>query len=157
MGTRLFFSITSLIILCGWITQTKQDIKKAEWLLGTWKNSSSKDSTFEQWTKTNSGEFTGKSYVLKEGDTVIKETIRLVQEKGTLFYIPVVKNQNNGLPVRFNLKSISDAELVFENMMHDFPQFISYTRISKDSLVAEISGTINGQERKRNFPMKRLK
>lgn len=52
---------------------------------------------------------------------------------------------------------IKKAEwLVFENPMHDFPQIISYTKITCDSLVAQISGEKNGQERKQAFPMKRV-
>jgi hypothetical protein len=47
--------------------------------------------------------------------------------------------------------------MIFENPAHDFPQFISYTKITTDSLVAEISGTKNGQARKQRFPMKRIK
>ncbi|MBY0432721.1 MAG: hypothetical protein K2U26_01275, partial [Cyclobacteriaceae bacterium] len=93
----------------------------------------------------------------KEKDTTIFETVRLLQEKNSLFYIPQVKNQNGGLPVRFKEKQISDNELVFENPEHDFPQTISYTKITADSLVAEISGTKNGKERRQKFPMKRVK
>ena len=80
-----------------------------------------------------------------------------LQEQNNLFYIPNVNNQNGGLPVRFATKTVSDMELVFENPQHDFPQIISYTKINADSLVAEISGTINGKERKQTFPMKRVK
>jgi len=61
------------------------------------------------------------------------------------------------LPVRFATKTISETQLVFENPQHDFPQTISYTKITADSLVAEISGTKNGHERKQIFPMKRVK
>lgn len=108
--------------------------------------------------------FLGKCYLLqlrveskKEKDTIVFENIQFVQEQGRLFYIPTVKNQNNGLPVRFSSKTISETQLVFENPEHDFPQIISYTKISADSLVVEILGTKNGQETKQNFPMKRVK
>jgi hypothetical protein len=70
--------------------------------------------------------------------------------------IPSVKNQNRGLPVRFALKIISDTEPVFENLRHDLPQTIGYTKINTDFLVAEISGTKNGLERRQSFPVKRV-
>jgi len=38
---------------------------------------------------------------------------KLVQEQTGLFYIPTVKNQNEGLPVRFAAKTISETQLVF--------------------------------------------
>jgi hypothetical protein len=143
-----------VILTCG--SCTGQQITKAEWLIGTWENSTPKGSIYESWTKVNDTEFAGKSYITQEKDTLVFETIRIVQERDALLYIPAVKNQNAGLPVRFTLKTISNTQLTFENQGHDFPQVISYTRISSDSLVAEISGMINGQERRETFPMKKL-
>lgn len=162
MRAKLLFTGIGLIVLCSWTVQQKDvpiaiGIKKAEWLIGTWENKTPRGSIYETWAKVGNDEFSGKSYVLKEKDTVVFETIRLVQEQGGLFYIPTVKNQNDGLPVRFTLRTISDFELVFENPQHDFPQIISYTKINSDSLVAEISGTKNGQEYKQTFPMKRVR
>lgn len=156
MRIKIFLAVAGLIVFCNW-AEPQSEIKKAEWLIGTWENKTPGGSIYETWSKTNNDEFFGKSYMLKDKDTVVFETIRLVQQKDSLFYIPAVKNQNNGLPVRFGLKTISDTGLVFENPQHDFPQVISYTKINADSLVAEISGTKNGRERKQTFPMKRLK
>jgi hypothetical protein len=153
---RIFFTVVGLIVFCGWARSQESDIKKAKWLVGTWENKTPGGSIYETWTKVNEDELAGKSYIVKENDTIIFETIRLVQEQNGLSYIPIVKNQNDGSPVHFESKNISDSELVFENPSHDFPQIISYTKISADSLVAEISGIKNGQERKQTFPMKRV-
>ena len=153
-GTIYFIALVSLTILCAWTTKQTSDIKKAEWLIGTWENKTSKGSIYETWSKSSSNEFNAKSYIVKEKDTIIFETIKLVQEQNELFYIPSVNNQNENLPVRFSAKTISETQLVFENSKHDFPQIISYTKITSDSLVAEISGTKNGKERKQIFPMK---
>lgn len=90
-------------------------------------------------------------------DTVVFETIRLIEEGGKLYYIPTVKNQNSGQPVRFAQKEISSSLLVFENQAHDFPQIISYRKVGADSLVAEISGKINGNDRKQTFAMKKVR
>ena len=154
---KFFITIVGLIILCALTRKQTYDIKKAEWLIGTWENRSLKGSIYETWSKTNDIELSGKSYILKEKDTIVFENIRLVQETDSLFYIPIVKNQNEGLPVRFSAKTISETQLIFENPQHDFPQIISYTKINTDSLTAEISGTKNGQNRKQTFPMKRVK
>ncbi len=156
-GINFFIAVVGLTILCAWTTRQTNDIKKAEWLIGTWECKTPKGSIYETWSKTNDNEFSGKSYIIKEKDTIVFETIRLVQEQDGLFYTPTVKNQNDGLPVRFALKTISNTEMVFENPEHDFPQMISYTKIEKDSLTAEISGVKNGQERKQSYPMKRIK
>lgn len=156
-GTNLFIAIVCLIVICALTTERINDIKKAEWLIGTWENNAQKGSIYETWIKTTDNEYSGTSYIVKEKDTIVFETMRLVQEQNGLFYIPLVKNQNNDLPVRFAAKTISESQLVFENPQHDFPQFISYTKTSSDSLVAEISGMKNGQERKQTFPMRRVK
>jgi len=157
MRIRLFFVVSSLLSFYSCTTQDKHKIEKTEWLIGTWKNKTLKGNVYETWTKVSSDKFLGKSYVISETDTIIFETIQLVEEKGELFYIPKVRNQNEGLPIRFTLKTISDTILMFENPLHDFPQIISYTKINIDSLVAKISGAKNGQEIKQTFPMKRLK
>ncbi len=156
IATTLFI-VTGMFAFCNWVNYSEKPIRKAEWIIGTWENKTQRGSIYETWVKINDDELSGKSYVLKEKDTVIFETIKLIQEQDSLFYIPTVNNQNDGLPVRFALKSSSDKELVFENPKHDFPQIISYTKINTDSLIAEISGIKNGNKRQQTFPMKRVK
>lgn len=132
-------------------------INKMQWLIGVWQNKSSKGTLYELWTIASPNEYTGKSYYRKGKDTVVLENIQLIQEKNKLHYIPTVKNQNNGLPVKFQMISITDSSIVFENQQHDFPQVISYRKISPDSLLAQISGMRNGQIQQQSFPMSRLK
>ena len=146
-----------LIVFCAWIVPKEDQIKKAEWLQGTWENKTARGSVYESWTKGKAKELLGKSYVLNGEDTMLLETIRIAQEDNRLIYSPIVRNQNDGQAVHFKSKLISKDKLVFENPAHDFPQFITYTKIGADSLVAEISGEKNGQKRKQVFPMKRIK
>ncbi len=154
---KIFTAVVGLATLCAWTAKQSNDIKKAEWLIGTWENKTSKGSVYETWNKESDDKLLGKSYIIKEKDTIVFENIQLVQEKSGLFYIPTVKKQNNNLPIRFATKTISETKLIFENPQHDFPQIISYTRIGNDSLIAEISGVKNGQERRQTFSMKRVK
>ena len=44
---------------------------------------------------------------------------------------------------------------MFENPGHDFPKKISYTKITNDSLVAEISGQQQGKPASEKFAMKK--
>jgi hypothetical protein len=157
IGTKYLFVVVVLTILSAFITKKTNDIKKAEWLIGTWENKTPRGSIYETWSIESDIEFSGMSYIIKEKDTVVFENIRLVQEQAGLFYTPIVKNQNDGLPIRFASKTISETQLVFENQQHDFPQIISYTRITLDSIMVEISGIKAGEERKQTFPMKRVK
>jgi hypothetical protein len=154
---NLLMAVAGIIMVCACAIKQTNDIKKAEWLIGTWENKTESGNIYESWTKMNEHEFSGRSYMLNEKDTVVFENIRLVQEQDELFYVPTVKNQNEGLPVRFASTTISATEIIFENSQHDFPQIISYSKMNADSLVAEISGIKNGQKQKQIFPMKRVK
>lgn len=156
-GTSLSILLAIVISFCAWQTKQTTDLKKAAWLIGTWVNNTGKESLYETWTKTNNQEYSGKSYVIKGNDTIVFETMSLLQEPAGLFYIPTVKAQNDSVPVRFAVKTISGTTMVFENAEHDFPQIISYKKINSDSLLAEIAGTKNGKQRKQSFPMKRKK
>ncbi|MFT3749096.1 MAG: DUF6265 family protein [Agriterribacter sp.] len=156
-GTKLFIVAIGSFLIAARAIKQNSDIKKAAWIIGTWENKTSGGPVYETWNKIKDSEFGGRSYMVKETDTIVFENIRLVQEQNGLFYIPIVKNQNDGLPVRFAATTITETQLVFENPQHDFPQTISYTRIGADTLVAEISGIKSGQQRRQAFPMKRIK
>jgi len=155
-GTYIFIVLFGLTLLSAWTVKQANSIRKAEWLIGTWENKTQRGSVFETWSKKHNNELVGMSYMVKEKDTMVFETIKLVQEADVIYYVPIVKSQNNGLPVKFLANIVSENQLVFENKQHDFPQIISYKKITTDSLVAEISGTKNGQVRKMTFPMKKV-
>lgn len=157
MKTYFSIGVLVLVFLSSRTTEDSQPIEKAKWLIGTWENKTSRGSVYESWSVLNNTELSGRSFMVKGQDTMVFETIRLVQEGDFLVYIPTVEDQNNKQPVRFLQKSVTDNVLIFENLKHDFPQFIQYNRISKDSLVAEISGEIRGKMKKQTFPMKRVR
>ncbi|MBK1896758.1 DUF6265 family protein [Chryseobacterium paridis] len=158
MKTTLIFSIIGLLILTSWKYESGNELKKLEWLIGTWINKTPKGDIYETWTKKSSSEFQGKSYYLKEKDTVILESVQLVEKEQKLYYIVSVSGQNKELPVSFaSNKNPDPSHLIFENLQHDFPQIISYKKISADALIAEISATKNGKIKKMTFPMQRMK
>lgn len=132
-------------------------LEQAHWLLGTWQNQSPEGVGTEVWRQENDSVYAGTSHFVIGSDTVSSEAIRLEAIGTSLAYVPTVKGQNNDAPVRFTLSSATDKQLVFENPAHDFPQKISYTQLSADSLVAEISGTVEGQVQAQAFPMKRIR
>ena len=130
-------------------------IINAEWLVGTWSSASASGTNYEVWKKESDTVLVGSSFSVQQNDTVQSESVRLIQEGDEVSYIPIAHGQNNDLPVTFKLIFIDSVKMVFENKEHDFPQNISYQRISADSLVAEISGVINGTFKARQFPMRR--
>ena len=132
-------------------------LKKANWFIGSWENSS-KEATFKEiWKTKNDSSFVGESFVIVEKDTVFYEKIDLFESNDSLFYKVSVKDQNKEKPVSFYLTKSDDKELTFENPKHDFPAKIVYTKITNDSLVAVIYGKKDGKEMSENFPMKKTK
>lgn len=156
--------ITSSIISCNSYSQKSNanissnftQIEKANWLIGAWQNNSAKVNVSEIWKKKNDSTYIGQGRTIMGKDTVSSESISMEQRDKQLFYISTVKNQNNGQGVKFTLTSSTDKQLVFENPAHDFPQKISYTVITNDSLVTEVSGMMKGKPRSEKFPMTRV-
>lgn len=134
------------------------EITKAEWLLGSWGNTSAEGELSENWEKVNDSVMHGESYFVVGGkDTVFAETVELTSENGKLAYTVTVPGQNDEKPVRFDLTSSTENQLVFENPQHDFPNKIVYNKIPSDSLTAEISGMQKGKPASELMAMKRIK
>lgn len=166
MKTTYFFNllISVLIYSCSSPVNTEitidsknyEELGKACFLLGEWQNVSSEGVLTEMWEKQNDSSYSGRSFFIAGKDTSFSERILLQQKGKQLFYIPAVKNQNNGQPVEFLLSEASPTYASFVNPQHDFPSKITYTLVTKDSLVAEISGNVNGKLNTQQFQYKRF-
>ncbi|MDI6031714.1 DUF6265 family protein [Flavobacterium sp. LB2P84] len=158
------FQKTTLILLLLAIVSCKnsdsnknEKIKAASWLLGNWENKSADGNLTENWEKVNDSTYQAQSYYIKEKDTLHFESITLQQKGENLTYTATVKGQNNDKPVAFKLTTGTEKQLAFENLKHDYPQKISYTQITPDSLVAKISGIQQGKPSSEQFSMKKIK
>ncbi|MFV5696137.1 DUF6265 family protein [Flavobacterium sp. LB3P122] len=158
------FQKTTLILLLLALVSCKnsdsnkiEKIKAASWLLGNWENKSADGNLTENWKKVNDSTFQAQSYYIKEKDTLHFEAITLQQKGEELTYNTAVKGQNEDKPVSFKLTTGTEKQLVFENPKHDYPQKISYTQITPDSLVAKISGMQQGKPSSEQFSMKKTK
>ncbi|MGX7668635.1 DUF6265 family protein [Flavobacterium pedocola] len=136
-------------------TKTYEQLEKVNWLVGEWGNTTPEGNLTETWTQSNDSTLTGKTVFVAGKDTMFTETIEIVQINDSLLYNTKVSNQNQGKTVSFKASAVSDMSVAFENVKHDFPQKITYNKISADSLVAEISGMKEGKESKENYPMKK--
>lgn len=132
-------------------TPEKDLLVNVDWLTGSWQNTTKESSMIESWYRLDDSTMAGKTFFIEGKDTVSKESIKLIQRKNEVFYMVEVNTQNGGKPVPFKLTSWSTDSLVFMNSKHDFPQKISYLKISIDSIVAEISGNIKGNMHPKNF------
>jgi hypothetical protein len=135
----------------------KDKIKTAHWLLGQWEAQSGGGTLTEIWKKANDSTYNGQAYFMKGTDTIHNEKILLQQVEDQLSYNTAIKGQNDDEPVSFILTDRNETQLLFENIKHNYPQKISYTRISKDSLVTEISGMQSGKLSSEKYIMLRTK
>lgn len=138
-------------------TDKYSQFQKTVWLIGNWQKQTEKGVLTESWQKLDDSTLVGQSYFIDGVDTLSSESIRIEQRNRKLFYIPTVKGQNNGMVVNFNLTSVNDSSLIFENPEHDFPQKITYNKMKNDSLMAEISAILNGNLKSQKFLMGRVK
>ena len=94
------------------------------------------------------------------GRTMVRDTIRefeymRIEQRGSVpTFIALPANQP---PAEFPAIHVDSSSVLFENKTHDFPQQISYRRVGADSLLARISGTVNGRSRAVDFPMRRAR
>lgn len=130
-------------------------LQQASWLLGSWQSVMPEGTIVEEWKTLNDSVFSARSFFVNAKDTSFGETITLEQKGKELYYIPVVKDQNEGKPVPFRLTSPAGEELAFENPEHDFPQKIIYRKITEDSLLTEVSGNMQGRMHSEKLPMTR--
>lgn len=149
-----------VIISCKNSDSNKSDnekIKATSWLLGNWENKAVDGNLTENWNQVNDSTFQGQSYFIKEKDTIHSEAIVLQQKGALLIYTATVKGQNEDKPVAFKLTTSTEKQVVFENLKHDYPQKISYTQITPDSLSVTISGMQQGKPSTERFSMKKIK
>ena len=139
-----------LLVSCQNKSENKfEKIEKMDWLIGNWEQKLPNGIITETWEKENDSTFNGKSYFIKEKDTLSFESIELLQKGDVLYYIPTVKGQNSDKPVTFKLTTATEKEFTFENPAHDFPKRIVYRFVTADSLHAFVDdGTEAGKKQK---------
>lgn len=152
--------LSLLIILTLASCQKSKEVSKIvdkDWLLGKWENKSNEGHLLEIWSKANDSLFIGESYFIKEKDTLHAEKMELQQKGENLFYISIIKGQNNDKPITFKHNIEIEKQLVFENKKNDYPKKISYNPISKDGLTIEISGVQQGKPSFDSYTLKKTK
>lgn len=127
---------------------SKTKVDDFKWLIGVYERNYNETIQIESWNQKQDTLF-GKAIFVTHNDSVVMETMRIQKnENGIWVYIADVPS--NEFPVAFELKSISNSRIVFENPYHDFPQTIVYEQ-RNDSLFAAIIGKQNEFEKSTVF------
>jgi hypothetical protein len=123
------------------------------WLAGCWAQQGREAGSVEQWMTPAGGLMLGMARTLKNGRVVEFEFMQIrADAEGKLSYIAQPQGRP---PTEFKPLRQGEAEAVFENPAHDFPQRVLYRLAAPDRLVARIEGQMNGKERGIDFPMQR--
>lgn len=118
-----------------------QSITDFNWLVGKWKVQSDHSEIYEEWWIDNN-ELLGLGYSIKENEKVISEhlIIKLIGNKVVYIASPVKQT-----PTLFNLVKHENSNFTFENLEHDFPQRIIYTKITDNEFHARVEGLRSGK------------
>jgi hypothetical protein len=134
MKTILCLLVCSL--LCNALLN--KTIKDLHFLNGTWKVENKQN--YETWKISNDNSLEGNSYKIKDGNKRIDEYLAIKMVDGKMIYTARVLNQNNGQPVDFTMNTSVTDKFSFENMGHDFPKKIQYTKLNDSTLFIAVLG-----------------
>lgn len=130
-----------------------RSINDLSWLTGCWAADGAEPGNVEQWMAPAGGAMLGASRVVRGGRMVAYEYTRIITIGDGLVFIASPSGQETA---EFQLKHLAEAEVVFENPDHDFPQRIIYKLIDKERLLGRIEGQSDGKEKHVEFPMTRI-
>jgi hypothetical protein len=121
----------------------QQSLDAVAWFQGCWEGTASNDRrTVERWHAPAGGEMKGGSRSFAGPNETGGERLRILVEDGKLVYHAHPSTQS---PQSFTATLVSATAVTFENLAHDFPQRIVYTKRGTDSLMARIEGDRAGR------------
>jgi hypothetical protein len=124
------------------------------WVSGSWTMTRGASVIEEHWTKPAGGSLIGMSRTLKGDRTAFFEFLRIETRPDGIFYVAQPRGRP---PVDFKLVEQKEGFVAFANPQHDFPQRVTYTRVTDDHMVAEVSGPQGGKTVAERFEYRRMK
>lgn len=125
-------------------------------LEGTWEAILDSTKFIEKWEFRNNS-LRGTGAEIKEGITLSNEKISISSFEGNIYYTAAAPG--NMAPVIFKLMKKDGSTFVFSNPDHDFPKWIAYQFVTKDSTNVFLggNGTSDGATETVKFHFKRVK
>jgi len=114
------------------------------WLGGCWQSGSGDRTTMEMWLPPARGLMIGASRTVAGGQVREYEHLRLRADGGTLVYTALPSRQRE---TDFRSTSAGADGFRVENLQHDFPQRITYTRTGADTMTVRVEGAGAGEPR----------
>jgi hypothetical protein len=134
--------------------QEPASVEDLAWLSGCWATVGGEAGSGEQWTVPAGKTMFGVSRTVRNSKTVAYEFVQIREtEAGGIEFIAMPSGQTMAT---FLLARLSETEVVFENLAHDFPQRIIYRLQADGFLTGRIEGEINGEAKAVDFPLQRV-
>ena len=110
------------------------------WMTGDWIQSGPKGEDRESWLPARGGAMAGVNQVYRPGQPVRMEMMTITTSSTGLVFVAMPAGAE---PTVFPLVNDGREKAVFENLDHDFPQRVIYSRCDLD-LCARIEGMVDG-------------
>lgn len=123
-------------------------------MAGCWTGTLGRRTIEEVYTTPAANLMQGMTRYLQDGHAVNYEFTRIDITPTGSQLVPHPKGQP---AVAFAQKEASANRFVWENLQHDFPQRITYSAPTRDSLVARVEGSAGGNTRAFEYRMSRTK
>lgn len=127
-------------------------IQQIAWLEGRWEMEIPGGFIEETWLAPRGNSMMGVSRTVRADSLYGFETI-IVRE--TAEGLQLEARPSTQPPGIFDSVTVTDSLVVFANPAHDFPQRITYQRVSADSLAAWIEGAYEGEQARVDFGYRR--
>lgn len=114
------------------------DIKDLHFLTGTWKMENKNN--YETWELRGKDSMKGCSYKIINGSKVISENLVIKVKGDKILYTATVVDQINGKPIDFIWNKAIHDKFSFENLNHDFPKKIQYTKVNDTTIFVNVLG-----------------
>lgn len=128
----------------------KDKLNGLDFLAGIWKTENKEN--YESWKVINDSLLEGNAYKMKAGQKVVTEYFSIKASSGKIVYQATVPGQNNGRTINFELNKSLKNKYSFENLSHDFPKKIQYTKLNDTTIFVEVLG-----ENDKGFSYKMMK
>ena len=123
------------------------------WMTGCWESQRGKSIVIEQWSRPRAGMMFGYGQTIRADSTTDYEQTRIFERGGKTIYGAHPAGQE---PAEFVAEGISATSVLFANPAHDFPQRVSYRRLTRDSLAARVEGNTRSGPRGTDFRYRRI-
>jgi hypothetical protein len=145
---RHSLALAAVLLLPGHALAAQQ-VTTLAWMAGCWRQLDAGVAVDEVWLPPAGGTMIGLSRTVEEDST--RSTEHMVIRRAASGGLVYEASPSGQEPGAFLAATVTDSLVVFENLTHDFPQQIRYSRLPGDSLLAVVSGTVRDRLRTITF------